>query len=240
MDPNARATRQYEAWGLLVSTSNVRPVHIANGIIQLLRLVDDPPRLTASDNFAEDYVHLASRRLAERGFRDLPPAVHAIAVTSSKRGPLLLFDGERRADEPSYLEHGREHVKNHIREQHLGPGEQRLLAAVLNADNKVMESGAADPTTPGLLLAGYTSTHTLKGMHAATYLGLLVYSEPGREALARLYSLLLSESDAQSRLLGALRLGHKAAWPSVKAADLMSKYPLPEGAGWPELAREAG
>src|SRR5262249_14306028 len=114
-------------------------------------------------------------------------------------------------------------------------------AAVVNADNKVMESGGADPTTPGLLLAGYTSTHTLRGMHAATYLGLLVHSEQGREALANLYVLLRGATDAQSRLLGALQLGDERAWPaSVIPSTLTSKYPLPAGSGWPELATEAG
>lgn len=237
----SQIARQYEAWGLLVSTSNVRPVHIANGLVQLLRLVDDPPRPLSGDNFAEEYVHEASRRLQDRGCRDLMPAVHSIAVTSSKRGPLLLFDDEHRADEPAYMESGRAHVKAHIREQRLGPEEQRLLAAVVNADNKVMESGAADPTTPGLNLAGYTSTHTLKGMHAATYLGLLVASESGREALVKLYQLLRSANDAQSRLLTALRLGDGRAWtPTLTPAALATKYPLPDGAGWIELAADAG
>jgi len=241
--PEQRSTvaKQYEAWGLLVSTSNVRPVHIANGLVQLLRLADDPPRPTPGDNFAEDYVHLAAHRLQERGWRDLPSAVHAIAVTTSKHGPRLLFDGERRVDEAPYFERGREHIRTNIREQRIGPDEQRLIASVFNADNKVMEFGAADPTTPGLILAGYTSTHTLKGMHAATFLGLLAHSEPGREALANLYRLLHGMADAQSRLLNALRLGAPHSWPpSLVPAGLISNYPLPAGAGWPELANEAG
>jgi len=31
-------TSAYEAWGVVVQTSNVRAAHVANGIIQLLRL----------------------------------------------------------------------------------------------------------------------------------------------------------------------------------------------------------
>lgn len=237
---------QYKRWGVRVDTSNVRPVHLADGLVQLLRLADTqitipPPGRT----FLDEYYANVKAELRTRGFFGLNPNAQALAVMSSKRlGPLSL--AARVEKEPKYLDSGRRYFADRLKVDGGGPLDvkrQALLKGVINADGKVMESGAADPTTPGLLFAGWTETHTIRGMHAATFLGLLGRTERGREVLAALYGLLASEEDPHSKLVRALGLGMNATWPrTMEPSAFAGKYPLPEDPeeGWTELAEKAG
>lgn len=237
-----KANQQYRAWGVAVQTSNVRPVHIANGLVQLLRLADEPPTWKPdSDDFVAEYVSETKARLQTH--LNLKPEVRALSVMSSKNyGPLLLSAKLDR--EPPFLTKSRDHFRRLLRIDGADlptPEQQRALADVINADGKVLESGGADPTTPGLSLAGFTDTHTLKGMHAATFLGLLAHTERGCEALARLYKLMSNSRDAHSRLVEMLELDEKQFWPSeLTPAALMGRYPLPSGHDWSDLAHRTG
>src|SRR5436190_42088 len=75
------------------------------------------------------------------------------------------------------------------------------LAAALNADGRVYASGGSDPTPPSLSFAGYSSTHTLAGMHALTFLGLLWKTPAGRTIVRRLHDALRLEDDPNAQLV---------------------------------------
>jgi hypothetical protein len=172
----------------------------------------------------------------------LPLHTKALAVTKTKDGPIELDTAA--LDEPPFIAPARAHF-GRVVGRALQRDEHRVLAAVVNADNKVMASGGDDPTTPGLSLAGYSSTHTLAGMHAATFLGLLTRTDVGCAALAELYALLADASDSHSSLIEALGAAQETVgevtWPrTVAPATLREAYPLPEGSDWGELAAQTG
>jgi hypothetical protein len=233
---------QYKEWGVLVATGNFRPVHLANGIVQLLRLAQDPPAW--KDDGAEvpsTYVPRTMELLRRHMVNlDLPDPVLGLCVTNSTaHGPLSLSRKEQDL-EPKFLKTAREFFQSTLGRV---PSieEQGLLAKVFNADGKVIAAGGSDPTTPSLSLAGYTATHTLRGLHAATFLGLLCHTKKGAEALARLYELLATGGDSHSRLLARLKLGIDPVWPkNVTAAQLLGSYPIPEGPSWGALGTRAG
>jgi hypothetical protein len=234
--------RQYAAWGVAIQTSNVRPAHIANGVVQLLRLAGSaPPWRDLRDGVVAGYLERV--RQAFGGWPSLPPATRGLCVVKTKRGPLLLAV-EGPAD-PPFMAKARAHLRGRLRDGLPEPDQQRLLAGAVNADGRVAESGASDPTTPGLQLAGVTSPQTLRGMHAATFLGLLSATASGRQALAGLYALLASTDDSHSALVDALGLAQTNPlgfpWPARMAADaLESAYPLPVGEDWRALAVTTG
>lgn len=235
-----RHCRQYQQWGVAVETSSISAVHLANGIVQLLRLVPDPPRYEPGSLIPRSYITAVKGALRQRlGSERLPDEARAFCVTKSKRGPLLL-DSEPAPWHPPFVEAGRRHVKARLRLQQgelLPRDMHQLIAGVLNADGRVMESQGEDPTTPGLLLAGLTDPQTLGGMHAATFLGLLSYSQVGCQALLRLYEHLRSTEDPHSRLIMSLYLGqeHTGA-EGASAPSLERAFPLPLGPAWEELA----
>ena len=133
-----KANQQYRAWGVAVQTSNVRPVHIANGLVQLLRLADEPPTWKPdSDDFVAEYVSETKARLQTH--LNLKPEVRALSVMSSKNyGPLLLSAKLDR--EPPFLTKSRDHFRRLLRIDGADlptPEQQRALADVINADGKV-------------------------------------------------------------------------------------------------------
>jgi hypothetical protein len=213
-----REDLQYDAWGVIVQTSRVRAGHVANGLVQLLRLLPTPPRMSTVEGssgrvrtYNQDIITALRERfeaqwqLTEEGRRI------CIAATDAGDGDPRLH--ERRA----------------------------LLAGALNADGLVMRAGGNDPTTPGLSFAGYTSTHTLKGMHAATFLGLLSHSSAGIDALKGLHELMASAVDPHSDLVRRLKLGLPHTWTTTPTPDqLRNAYPLPSGLTWTTLAEQTG
>ena len=234
----------YEHWGVLVQTSNVRAAHVANGIVQLMRLAPSgPPGWRGVE--PRDYVASAVAALRQ-GWPDkwdLLPAAHALAVVKNKQGALRL-DVEAAAGQPSLMRIGRDHVAKHFAVDGgvLRPDMHRVISAVLNADNKVLESGGSDPTTPGFALVGYTPTHTLAGMHAATFLGALCATDVGCEAFAGLYELVRDIGDSHSSFARALRIESAADGlpATISASSVRDAYPLPSGPGWDAWAQQVG
>lgn len=251
--------RSYQAWGVIVSTSNVRGAHIANGIVQLLRLAPEPVPWDSSSGTTSPGSYLKATREALKdrfGERhDLTSAQRAFCVTGFKHGRIR-FDHPAGTDfEPStqgekrltsqikkIVEAGRTHLKDQLRlsEMDVQPDVHEAICSVLNADDRVKISGASDPTAPGFVLSGITSTHTLKGMHAATFLGLLAATERGTRVIKQIYNLLRDdEHDPHSALVNILRLS--AAEPSAETiAPVPGLYPLPQGEGWRKWAEVAG
>ncbi len=233
---------QYDEWGVVVQTSQVRGVHIANGIVQLLRLFPKPPQWSPGAVDPASYEKsvmkaLTSTFLGVSGDASwkLSDAARALCVTTTKEGPLSLSGP---ADEgPQFFKAGRAHVERFI-EATYDPGQNASVhstfAGALNADGRVYASGGSDPTTPGLSFAGYTSTHTLKGMHAATFLGLLCKTPTGAAVVRELYDLLRRDDDPHAQLIRRLQLDLPVI--GNNDASFEGAYPLPAGEGWAELA----
>jgi hypothetical protein len=237
---------QYAQWGVVVQTSQVRGAHIANGLVQLLRLFPHRVPWTHGRFDPAEYEREVVRELAQR----YPPrsgehswmlsqSARALCVTTTKAGPLSLATDQANT-EPPFFAAGREHVArfleidphpDKVREVH------STLAAALNADGRVYASGGSDPTTPSLSFAGYSSTHTLAGMHAVTFLGLLWKTQTGKEVVRRLHAALLREDDPHSQLVHALRLDLQVATNGSHAPDDL--YPVPTGHSWDMLAVNA-
>lgn len=215
-----REDLQYEAWGVIVQTSRVRAGHVANGLVQLLRLLPDPPRMRPADLAPDGRVRTYNQDV--------------LAALRGKFGTQwALSDAARRICVGAPTEIETTDTRAHER--------RALLAGALNADGLVLITGGSDPTTPGLGLAGYTSTHTLKGMHAATFLGLLSRSSRGREALRSLHGLLANSEDPHSNLVARLGIGLPDAWPAAPSEEiLVDTYPLPTGESWSALAELTG
>lgn len=234
---------QYAAWGLVVQTSQVRGAHIANGMVQLLRLF--PQRVAWSPDALEPtkYERDVTSALGERfpatpGEPSWPlsDAARALCVTTTKEGPLSLSGGGE--VEPAFFKEGRAHVARFLDMGELPKDKtsavHATLAAALNADGRVYASGGSDPTTPSLAFAGYSSTHTLAGMHAATFLGLLCKTPAGAAAVRRLYDALRSEDDPHSQLIRALKLNVRVEGGT--GGTFEEFYPAPTGPGWSEAA----
>src|SRR5262249_58790145 len=89
---------QYDEWGVVVQTSQVRGVHIANGIVQLLRLFPNTPSWKSGAVDPSAYEKTVTRALGERfpsaaGDETtiswkLSDAARALCVTTTKDGPL--------------------------------------------------------------------------------------------------------------------------------------------------------
>lgn len=246
---NERA--QYDAWGVLVRTSNVRAGHIANGVMQLLRLLPDAApswaNLTDEPRPSRAYVTAVRQALNARfggasGWQ-LRHEARALCVTRSKDGPLRLDAPPSKAD-PIFLREGRTRLKERFAAESGFPitaAMQDMLSAALNADGRVMASGGSDPTTPGLSFAGFTETHTLRGMHAATFLGMLCASDEGRQALARFYDLARDVSDPHSSLASVLGLSVPVPLASaLSPSSLANTFPVPTSAGWSAWSKTVG
>lgn len=254
--PNEEA-RQYAAWGVVVQTNRVRAAHVANGVMQLLRLAPQVPAWpsgAAPDDALGLYVAALKKALKERELGPaLSPEATAFCVVKNKQGPLLLESPT--PGEPSFVQKGREHAGAILdpagplvvagKAGHLKASAHRLLADVLNADGKVMASGGSDPTTTGLGFAGFSDTHTLKGMHAATFLGLLGATEGGRAALSRLHRAAAGGDESKdagphAHLASLLGLSLESRWPSLSADDFRGIYPVPAGDAWGAYASVVG
>ena len=250
---------QYAAWGVVVQTSNIRAAHVANGVVQLLRLASRRPEWgDGVDLDPSRFAAVATGAMAGEGLeRGLSAHALALCIYKSKSGPLSLA-APAPVDAPevarSIIQRGREHLARILdtagAAQDGGIQEQahRTLADALNADGKVMITGGADPTTPGLAFAGFTPTHTIKTMHAATFLGLLGSTSRGRRALVHLYDAARRVDDPHASLASFLGLTQRdrddkdseRRWPPLSADDFEGLYPVPRGEGWDALTEAAG
>ena len=256
----SRDVRKYLAWGVVVGTGNVRGAHLANGIVQLLRTASNPVpwRNEQGEPLAPgDYLQAVQTALRERfgGGHDLNQAQRAFCVTRFKYGRIQFehpngtdFEGATDAEKRlvdkvrKMVDAGRRHVSEqlHLPGDAIQPRIHRALASVLNADDRVKVTGASDPTTSGFRISGITTTHTLRGMHAATFLGLLAATVPGTHAIRRIHALLADEShDPHSALVNALRLSG-TDHPPPNINPFMGLYPLPTGKHWLRWAELAG
>jgi hypothetical protein len=95
-DKNAdKRIAQYAQWGVVVQTSQVRGAHIANGIVQLLRLFPHRVPWAAGAFDPAEYERDVVTELNKR-FPTLPgepswklsDAARALCVTTTKAGPL--------------------------------------------------------------------------------------------------------------------------------------------------------
>jgi hypothetical protein len=242
---------QYDQWGVVIQTSQVRGVHIANGIVQLLRLFPDAPSWVAGEVEPADYEKAVTKALGSRfapvegdgtaASWKLSDAARALCVTTTKEGPLSLsVDAE---GGPAFFKEGRRHLARFVDAGFDAASAAEAstvhttLAAALNADGRVYASGGSDPTTPSLSFAGYTSTHTLKGMHAATFLGLLCKTPAGAAVVRELYDRLRRDDDPHAKLIRELQLDLTVAGNSD--ASFEGAYPIPTGPGWDALAARA-
>jgi hypothetical protein len=243
--------RQYQEWGVLVFNSNLKSAHIANGLLQVLRALPrlaDSPAPWREDGVPEQFTEVVKEALAEvSGGIDWMPsrAAVSLSVTKSKNGPMYLTGQCRpstKADEAT-VQAGLEHLREVFAADSptLTKAQHELLAGALNADGVVRVAGATDPTSPGLGYAGFTSTHTLKPMHAATFLGALTSSgEPGRGVVAALHRIAKSRDDAHSRLMDNLKISSYPVseegvegWPDLsEGKDLSGALPYPRGEEW--------
>ncbi len=245
--------RQYQAWGVVVQNANLKSAHLANGVVQTLRalptLVAEPPEWSDSEvprRFDKAVKAALESALGPVEWR-LSRAAISLAVTKSKSGVTLLTreTDPTTSDDRAIIEAGLAHLGEVFAgdSPRLSRRQHELLAGALNADGTVYVTGGADPTTPGLCLGGYSSTHTLKLMHAATFLGALAHGgEPGCRVLSKLHSLLADERDTHSRLVKALRVGGSPISGPLEPSPRFSRalpFPTgPEWAGFPELVVE--
>lgn len=249
--------RQYAAWGVVVQTSNVRAVHVANGLMQLLRLMPSPPPwYGAGDLSPQAFVSSVKRSLSDRGMKPgLDNPARAICVYKSKAGPLRLAlpppAGAPKAVK-DIIEDGCSHLTSILGSAGEAGGlsdrAHRALADAINADGKVMVAGGHDPTTSSLAFVGFSDTHTLKGMHAATFLGLLCATPAGRRALCHFYNAARATDDPQASLISLLGLAEKdpgdpnkeRTWPKLEPSAFEGAFPIPKGEGWVGLTHVAG
>lgn len=242
--------RQYQAWGAIVRNARVAAVHIANGVMQLMRLY--PSLLSAplrgvtarEEDFPSAHVAEVKARLDAlyRGREptwSLPARAVGFCVTSSKSsGPLGLTPSEHEtATDREVMTPAREHAQRLFVAP---PGERAhaLIAGALNADRRVyVSSNADDPTTPGVHFAGYSNNYTLDLMFSSTLLGLLAATVRGRAILRDLYALLIDDAGPHDELLGLLELKNSPPERALPpAGDDPVTFPLPPGEGWAELA----
>jgi hypothetical protein len=81
----------------------------------------------------------------------------------------------------------------------------------------------------------------LKGMHAATFLGLLSRSTSGREALRSFLELLMMVDDPHSALVQRLGVALQHQWPTPPSPDdLADVFPTPTGPNWSSIAHHTG
>lgn len=227
--------RQYEAWGVTYQNEQISSVHIANGLLQLLR---SPARLpdrddiaqirTEGDNFPQAYVASVRKQLGEQG--KLSKAATSFSVTKYKGEDLYLADPISEKIKPSVrniVNAGKEHAEGLLQDGVLGQARHRIISTVLNADGKVWADGGRDPTTPGFILVGDTSPYSLDSMHAATFLGMLAASgDEGCSVLKKLHEKAATSYDPHSRFVELLQLGDDLR-EGDPVADWSDQYPLP-------------
>lgn len=259
MTPQTRQAvedRQYQEWGVLVKNSNLKSAHLANGLLQVLRALPrlaESPTPWGSEGVPDQFQEVVQRALTEiAGEGNWKPSLAAIslAVTRSKSGPMYLTGQCKPAAEADSktVRAGLRHLEAIFAASPptLTRAQHELVAGALNADGTVRVAGAADPTSPGLGFAGYTSTHTLKPMHAATFLGALTTSSTsGRAAVRALHRIATDRSDAHSALMDRLGVGYypdpleegEGMWPELsEEADLTDALPFPLGVEWDDFS----
>ena len=243
--------RQFESWGVRVQTSNVRAVHVLNGIVHLMRLLPSPPAFSDAESF-DQYLKTLGESLGDN--KSMPTVAKALCVTSrkvkgSKVRQALYLDGRPlQPKPPRYHREGLAHIQSRFvdaAEQPLSgldPTAHDRFREVLNADGKVYDTGGEDPTSPGFALTGSAikNVQTLKGLHALTTLGLLTATPDGCEALRLLHDLLRQSDDPHTRLLSALGVSQEAPAELPAGANLAGAFPAPSGEDWGALTREAG
>lgn len=232
---------QYATWGLLIRTNRLRGAHIANGLVQLMRLLPHAPPAGGPGIDPRSYIRAVESQLDllyPNGKWRLSDPARAVCVTSTDAGPFSAPpDGN--VDDSDFVEAGRKHFDGVLSaHSQRSTAAHQILAAALNADGVVYKAGGDDPTTPGLSFAGYTSTHTLAGMHAATFLGLLTHTPDGTAAASALYGAFGSADDVHSRLVD--RLGLSLEVSPHQGAVYKGAFPLPGGAAWERRAARTG
>lgn len=240
--------RQYNEWGVVIANTNGRGAHIANGLVQLLRLyptLRGEPHLTLSPRAGVDrpgQLTQATVSLLKARFGDawtLNDAARGLCVARSKHGPLSLDAAHAPHDEAhaAIMTAARQHVERCVEGALFDEDTRQLIADTLNADGRVYINGGTDVSASGLRLAGYMSTHTIRPMHAMTYLGALAATPAGVRALDALYALLEREDDPHTALTRMLGLGTTPDERAAETTTLTPAYPLPSDAeGWSAFA----
>ena len=219
---------QYSAWGMLVSNTNLRGAHIANGLAQLLRLLPYLVQSSIAIKVQEDVTTNAMRLLKDHypGWA-LRPTERLLCVTMTKSGALRDDEDQGVIDVLHAMD---EHLGKYIKSPALKEEERGIIAGVLNADGRVYVKGGGDLSVASLRLVGFSSTHTLRSMHALTFLGALCATEKGAESLVKIYELFTDEADPHATLTERLGLGtaHQRATLSARALLEGRPFPLPE------------
>ncbi len=242
---------QYLNFGVLIRNERLTAVHVANGLVQLLRLVDpdEEPTSQVTATHPAGFEREASDALdacfGPAGWK-LGEAAHALSIVKTKEGPFPLasdgaLPGENTLKPSEYARRaavvaaGRDHVTALLKAQRgaFSAAHHAAIAGVLNADGRVAISAASSPTTSGATFAGYDTNYTLSLMHAATFLGLLARTARGREALRRLSRVVHAQGPHGRfvKLLGLQQL------PIASPPRL--SFPSPDGARWSEQAEHA-
>ncbi len=240
---------QYREFGVLVRNERISAVHVANGLIQVLRAVGPNARLGSEimseypDEFEGEVTALLDQRFPS-GWKLTPEAL-AVSLVSTKEGPFSVVGdspppGRATLTEREYarrsevLVAGRSHLQKTFgdRIRDLTPAHQAAIASVLNADGRVAIAGASSPTTPGVAFAGYDTNYTFSLLHAATFLGLLARTVAGQTALAQLRKEVLKEG-AHARFVELLGLQQT---PQDSQPEHGLTLPSPAGPRWEEQA----
>ena len=232
-----------------IFTSDVRGAHVMNGIVQLMRLLPNPPEFPPGSLDMKVYKDELLNGL-EKTFNSVARglSVTRAKATGSRVRQTVYLNG--RVARP-YHQDTLAHLKTYFSGvdglplEALEPSQHECLSAALNADGRVYDKGGADPSTPGFCFFGYSSSKTIVGFHALTFLGLLAAQDTGCDCLRSLHAHLLDTSDPQSKLVQALRIGAPNI-PSALSpeADLRGCFPLPTdppgGEKWKNESELAG
>lgn len=246
----SRVDKQYEAWGVVIANTNGRGVHIANGLVQLLRLYPALCQYDALGDVADverpKALTAKTRALLKAHFGEaweLSSAARGVCVAHSKNGPLSLQHAPPQASSPrerELIEATRALLNERLEGDLLEPA-RGLISSALNADARVYIKGGSDLSVSHLSVAGYTPTHTIRPMHAMTYLGALSNTTEGLEVLSSLYELFCDDRDPHSSMMGLLGLGEAfAPLPAPPQAPGLGIYPLPaQTERWQEFSELA-
>lgn len=240
---------QYKEFGALVRNERISAVHVANGLTQILRSVG--PEGSFSSRITDEHPAQFEREvktLLNQRFPSgwaLTDQARALSIVRTKEGPFSLEAGSTPSGRSTptsgeylrrkeLLEAGQSHIKRVFGERFkdFGPTHHAAIASVLNADQRVAISGASSPTTPGAALAGYDTNYTFSLLHAATFLGLLARTPPGKTALQGLRKHLFEES-AHARFADMIELRQRPT-DGTEAGEL--SLPSPAGVKWDEQA----
>lgn len=240
--------RQFHAWGVVIQgESRLSAVHVANGLIQVLRALPElcaaPPSWGAGDESIPRQFDLAVQSAiksqGEGSPLSLSLAASSLCITSTKDGPVLL--SEESSPAPAALklvEAGRAHLRaapNSLEDLPTRREHERISLA-LNADGRVYASGGCAPTTPGFSFVGYDSLYTLKPMLAGTFLSVLAHGAGGELALERLMAVVSREDDVHTNLVQLLGLAQASPPLSLGCIPRPSAaLPYPQGAHWEDF-----